>query len=514
MKTLADMIERNARFYPDSEALICNDRRVTHGQLLQRTLKLASAFYRLGARHQDRIAILSTNNLEFYEIYRACEWAGFTAVPVNFRLAAAEILYILQDSTPSILVFEAQYADVVAAIRSQLSFVRNFVSIGHCDVADVTEFEQTLDSGDAAGPPIRAHMSDYPHILYSSGTTGRPKGIVRTHESWCAVNTTSALVTEFNGVTRLLTSSPAFHFGGIGYVNAVAWIGGTAIIHQGFNPVATLQAIAAERITFTFMVPTMLQAVLEVANVGNYDISSIKSICLAAAPIPPPLLKRGIKMFGPIFSIQFGMTESQGCYLPNHLINPNGSKEDIHRIGSVGHPCPSIELRIVDDHGSDQPIGEPGEIWLRSDKQLTAYWNNPAATREAITEDGWYKSGDIAYQDQEGYVFIIDRKKDMIISGGENIYSREVELAIGEHSAVEDCAVVGKPDVKWGESVHAFVVLAAGETIGEQDVIDHCHDLIASYKCPKGVTFAASLPRNVSGKINKVALRKQLTGDQ
>jgi acyl-CoA synthetase (AMP-forming)/AMP-acid ligase II len=503
------MIERNAKFYPNREAFICGERRITNAELADRAKRFSGALHSRGINRQDRVCVLSMNNLEYYETYRACEWGGFIIAPVNFRLAPPEILYILRDAAPRVLVFEANYAHVVEQLRPELTGIEIFVCIGQGPDWSI-DFETLIANGPAEGPPEAPKPEDYCYLHYSSGTTGKPKGVVRTHDCWVDTNNTTALVTEFNGATRLLQTSPAFHTGGIGYVNGASWMGGTVVIHRTFDPVATLEAISRENITFTFMVAAMLQAVCDVPDIAKYDISSMKGIATAAAPVPVPLLKRGIELFGPIFSVQFGMTESSGTYLPAHDVNPHGTPDQIRRLASVGHPCPGIQLRVVTDDGRDCEPGEAGEVWLRSNTQLDCYWNNSVATTEAIC-DGWYKTGDVGYQDDEGYLFLVDRKKDMIISGGENIYSREVEIAIAEHSAVMDCAVVGKPDPKWGESVHALVVLKSGAEATAEEIIAHCRARIASYKCPKSVDFAADLPRTTTGKISKLDIRKGFT---
>lgn len=508
MRTLGEVIERNARFFPQQEAFVFEDRRVTHSELARRACRLSSSLYDRGLRRQDRVAILAMNCLEYYETYRACEWAGFLIAPVNFRLAAPEILYILNDAAPKALLFEARYSAIVDQLRPQLGSIDIFVCIDAQTPFSIP-YETMMAQGSDSGPPERSMPQDYCHLHYTSGTTGRPKGVVRTHRGACVTNAITALSSEISGSTRLLQTSPAFHVGGIGYVNAVAWMGGFVLVHQVFDPVKLLEAISSESITYTFMVAAMLQAVTEVPDLGSYDLSSIKGIVTAAAPVPVPLLKRGVELFGQIFSVQFGMTESSGTFLPVHAVNPHGSADQIRRLASVGHPCPGVELRVVDDDGNDCPQAQPGEVLLRSDTQLACYWNNSVATTEAII-DGWLRTGDIGYLDDENYLFLIDRKKDMILSGGENIYSREVEMAIAEHPSVADCAVVGAPDPKWGETVHAVVVLRSAAVLNQEELIGHCKELIASYKCPKSVEFVDELPRMATGKINKVELRARL----
>ncbi|WP_028222461.1 class I adenylate-forming enzyme family protein [Paraburkholderia oxyphila] len=509
MRTLGEMIERNARLHADQTALVYAERRLTHSQLAERARRFSGALYDRGLRRQDRVAILAMNCAEYYESYRACEWAGFILATVNFRLAPAEILYILEDAAPKALVFEAQYADVVDGLRSQLPEIEHYICIG--DAPDwAVSFEAIMEAGQVEGPPIRSNPEDYAYLMYTSGTTGRPKGVVRTHDAMCKSASYCTLVSEFSGRTRVLQTTPAFHVGGIGFVNSAAWVGGTTVVHRNFEPKRMLETIEKEGITFTFMVAAMLQAVLDEPELLSHDLSTVENIVTAAAPVPPPLLVRGIEVLGPVFSVQYGMTESNGCWLPAHEVKPRGTPEEIRRLASVGRPCPGIQLRIVDDHGNDLPRGLTGEVWLRSETQFSFYWNNTAATVEAL-RDGWYRSGDMGYQDKDGYIFLVDRKKDMIISGGENIYSREVEDALAAHPAVVDVAVIGVPDEKWGECVKAIVVLRRGQQTSEAELIGFCRTLIANYKCPKAIEFVDELPRLPTGKISKVMLRKQFS---
>jgi acyl-CoA synthetase (AMP-forming)/AMP-acid ligase II len=510
-RTMGAVLERNSLYHPDVEALIFEDRRLTHRQLHDRASRLASSIHNLGLKRQDRVSVLSANNGEVLEIYFACYVAGFIATPVNFRLAVPEMQYILTDAAPKILFFEAQYTETADALRRQLPDIEHYVRIGG-GAGDplpswALDFESVLQSGAEAGPPIRSTENDYAHLLYTSGTTGKPKGVVHTHRAVCNYAATGALITDLNGASRVLQATPLFHVGGIIYPYAVWWMGGTTVLLRAFDPLKVLQTIEKERITYTFMVAAMIQGVLSVPGVEKFDVSSMKRIVSAAAPIPVPLLKEAIKLLGPIFSIQYGATEfGNGYNLPVHMVRPDGTADDIRRLASVGHVAPGIGVRLVDDHDNDVKQGETGEVLFKTDGIMAGYWNNHPATIEAV-RDGWYHSGDLGYMDKDGFLFLVDRKKDMIISGGENIYSREVEEAVHQHPAVAESAVIGVPDPKWVEAVKVFVVLKPGARLTAEELIEHCRTLIARYKCPRDVEFIAELPRIASGKINKVALR-------
>jgi acyl-CoA synthetase (AMP-forming)/AMP-acid ligase II len=518
MRTLRELIDRNARYFPRRLAYVYGDRRVTHGEHAARALRLSSGLHRLGLRRQDRFAVLGMNCLEYYECYAAAEASGFLIAPVNFRLAPPEIEYVLRDAGARLLVFEAQYAEVVGKLRPQLKQIENYVCIAIDAQGRRTsfetpswavDFEQLVRDGDEGGAPHLPRPEDYAYLWYTSGTTGKPKGVAWRQASLATSARMSAHVSEFTGASRYLQTSPAFHIGGKGYVLGASWDGGATVIHRGFDAVAALEAIQRERVTHTFMVAAMVQAVLAAPNVGSYDLSSLEQVFSASAPIPVPVLRRAIELLGPVFSIQYGCTEIGNiCGLPRHEVNPSGSEQDLRRLGSVGHPVAEIAMRLVDDDGRDAPVGKPGEVIVKSPCMLDGYWNNASASLEAI-RDGWYHTGDIGVQDEEGYVYLIDRKKDMIISGGENIYSREVEEALASHADVADCAVIGVPDPKWVESVKALVVLRAGAALEAAALIAHCKTRIASYKCPKSIDFVAELPRLPTGKVDKPTLRSR-----
>jgi acyl-CoA synthetase (AMP-forming)/AMP-acid ligase II len=506
MLTVSELFDRNARYFPQREAFVCGGRRLTHAGYASRARRFAAALHRLGLRRQDRFAILATNCLEYYETYAAAEYGATILVPVNFRLAPAEIVHVLRDSGARGLIFEERYAGTVAQLRSQLPDVGFYVQIGAAGDG-VLSYEALLSEGEEAGPPVRAQPHDYAVVWYTSGTTGKPKGVPWRQRALIESARMNARQSEMSRATRYLQTTPAFHIGGRGYVLGVAYDGGCTVLHKAFDPVAMLDTIQQERITHTFMVAAMVQAVLAVPDVQSYDLSSLENVFSAAAPIPVPVLKRAIELMGRVFSIQYGCTEVGSiCAMPRMEVRPDGTPEDVRRLASVGHPVSEIEFRLVDEEDRDCPTGTPGEVIVRSSTQLEGYWNNTAASLDAI-RDGWYYTGDIGTQDERGFVFLVDRKKDMIISGGENIYSREVEEAIAAHPEVADCAVIGVPDSKWVEVVKAVVVRRNGGALTEQTLIEHCRGLIARYKCPRSVDFVDELPRLATGKLDKPTLR-------
>jgi acyl-CoA synthetase (AMP-forming)/AMP-acid ligase II len=508
LRTLGELLERNARFYPEREALVCGDTRHSYRSLHATALRLADGLHRLGVERQDRVAILSMNNAQYMELLAAGDVAGYIVVAVNFRLAAPEIEWVLADSSPRVLVFEAQFAAVVQSIKGRSPGIESYVCIDESGVPGALAWQALLDSGAVEGPPFRSQPHDYGALVYTSGTTGRPKGALRAQWRWVATGEGGAYNSEFDSDTRVLLTTPAFHVGVIGYAAQASWRAATVVLHRSFDPVQVLQAIERERITFTFVVSAMLQALLDAPGAERCDLSSLRNVVTAAAPVPVPLLRRAIERMGPIFSVQYGATETAGTVMYRRDVKPLGSERDIRRLASVGHMGPRGRLRIVDDAGNECPLGVAGEVCTFTDERFDGYWNNTAATLEVL-RDGWYHTGDVGFVDEDGFLFLVDRKKDMIISGGENIYSREVENAVLAHPAVQDCAAIGVPDAKWGEVVRAVVVCKPGRTVGEGELIAHCKTLIASYKCPKQVELVPELPRVSSGKVNKVELRKR-----
>ena len=503
--TLADMLDNNAWKYPDQTAFVWQDRRVTHAQFHARVSQLANALRRLGLRRQDRVGILSQNRLEFQEVYGACEISGFICATVNWRLALPEMIYIINDSAPKIFIYEAAYADAVLAMKDKLASVIHFVCLDGGNFGD--DYEALVASGDASGVPFRPRPDDIAFLIYTSGTTGRPKGVMLSQGG--EVNAAEILGSDQRNTPadRLLIMMPLFHIGAKIIQLAQHWRAGTVYVQKGFDPAAVIDCIAREQITVTHMAPTMIQTLLESPAIAKADMTSLRMIVYAAAPMPLPVLKKGLKMLGPVFQQQFGQTEGIGTTLLAHQHKPDGNERDREILTSVGQASPRVNVRVVNDAGEDVECGQVGEILLTSPGRMMGYWNNSAATLETL-RDGWVHTGDVGRLDHEGYLYLVDRKKDMIISGGENIYSREVEEAVVTHPAVAEVAVIGVPDEKWGEAVKAVVVLRAGTSATADDIVSHCRTLIAGYKRPRHVEFVTEIVKLPSGKIDKVRLRK------
>ena len=505
-RTLADMLDNNAWKYPGETAFVWGDKRVTHSQFHERASRLASALRRLGMKRQDRVGVLSQNSLEFQEIYGACEISGFICATVNWRLALPEMAYIINDGGPKVLIFEDSYAETVAALRPQLATVEHYICIGS-EVDSTLDYEEFLSAGDPSGTPFRPQPDDVAFLIYTSGTTGRPKGVMLSQAGQVAAAEILGSDMRNSPADRLLIMMPLFHIGAKIIQLAQHWRAGTVVVQRGFDAKAVLDVIETERITVTHMAPTMIQTLLDSSHIGTTDTSSLRMIVYAAAPMPLPVLKRGLKILGPVFQQQFGQTEGIGTTLLAHQHRPDGSDRDRTILTSVGQASPRVGVRVVDDHGEDVPTGSVGEILLTSPGVMKGYWNNTAATLETL-RDGWVHTGDVGRLDEEGFLYLVDRKKDMIISGGENIYSREVEEAIVSHPQVSEVAVIGVQDEKWGEAVMAVVVPRQGAPVAAEEIIEYCRTQIASYKKPRHVVFVEEIVKLPSGKIDKVRLRK------
>jgi len=508
MKTLAEMWLRAEWQSPRVEAVVDARVRRTYAQTLARARRLASALRARGLRKGDRVAMLSMNRAEWFDYYAACNTAGFIANTVNFRLAPPEIEWILRDSGAVALIYEAQYAATVAEIAPRLDDLALRIRIGEgAEEAGDPDFEAILAEGDPGADLPAPAPEDPAHLIYTSGTTGRPKGVIRTQAQDAANAGELALFMDMAHGGSTLLIMPMFHVGAQLEAHGQIYRQGTVVLHSAFDPAEALRTIERERIQCTHMAPTMVQQVLETPEIRTCDLSSLRTLCYAAAPMPVSVLRRALDLLGPVLVDCYGSTEvASATALHKTSHRPAGDAQDVERLGSVGQALPHVELRVLDDALAPLPARAVGEVAVRGPSVLAGYWNNSRATMESLRE-GWFLTGDMGWMDEQGYLHLVDRKKDMIISGGENIYCREVEEAIMAHAEVADVAVIGVPDERWGEAVKAIVTPRAGCAPTAETIIAHCRSLIAGYKRPKSVEFLAELPRLPSGKVNKVALR-------
>lgn len=506
--SFADDLEHNAEWFGQNPAYVQDDRSITHAQLLIRAKRLASALHDAGTLRQERVAVLAMNCIEFGEVMAATQWGAFILAGVNWRLAVPEMKAMLEDSSPAVVIFEARYLPATTTLRAQLPGVRTWVCIG-AQTDWAIEYEAFVASGKPEGPPQRAREDDIACLIYTSGTTGRPKGCIWGHREYRQLAQVNAWLLGIEQTERGLIVMPMFHIGGMLIGLSVQCRGGCVVLQRQFDAGAVIEAIDGQQLTFMLLAPTMVQMVMEHPAIAQVKAEQLRTLLYSAAPMPLPVLEKAMARFGNIFVNLYGQSEICMFGLTKSQHKPHGSERERSRLRSVGNPYPNLQARIVDAQGRPCPRNVPGEITARFVAQFRGYWNNHAATLNTV-RDGWVHTGDVGYIDDDGFLFLVDRMKDMIISGGENIYSREVEEALLQHPAVAECAVIGVPDPQWGESVCALVVWRKGvETPSEQALIDVTKTLIASYKKPKRVMAIDALPKLVTGKVDKKLLRLQ-----
>jgi acyl-CoA synthetase (AMP-forming)/AMP-acid ligase II len=507
--TLGDIVIDNALRFPDVPAYVSGDEVRTHAGLRERATTLAAALAGLGLRRQDRIAVLGRNSVAFGEVLAAGQLSGLIVATVNFRLAAPEIAAILADAAPRVLFADAEYLPMVAGLRTGLPGLAAVVCLDGPTVDGAIGYQEVLAAGSGRDLPFAARPDDIACLIFTSGTTGRPKGCILGQREMRRGGFVMNVEMRTGSADRVLLVMPMFHIGAMAIGQGLHARGGTAVLHRAFDPAAALAAVPADGITVLHLAPTMLQALLQEAPAHPGALSGVRTVVYSAAPITGSTLRSALTaMPGAGFLNLYGQTEVMTSGLPREL-HRGDSERDRARLGSVGHPFPDTEVRILDEDGRDLPRGEPGEIVVRSPAMFRGYWNDSAATA-ATLRDGWCATGDIGVMDDEGLLFLVDRKKDVIISGGENVYSLEVEDAVSSHPAVAECAVVGVPDPRWGEAVCAVVVPAGPEAPTTEEIRDHVAARIARYKAPREVVVVDELPKLPTGKIDKKLLRSRL----
>ncbi len=510
MPTLGDVARYHARERPDSVALSFEGRDTTFAAFDRNTNRVANALIASGLKKGQRIAYIGKNSDHYFELLVGAAKVGAVMTPIGWRLAPPEVAYIVQDSEAPLVFVGPEVIGLTEDVAAHLSRRPKVIAMEAAGAGDNPLFEAWRDAASDADPAVAITARDVAVQLYTSGTTGRPKGAMLTHANILSGRRAAAEAkmawNAWGPDDVSLVAMPVAHIGGTGWGIVGLYNGAKGVVAREFDPFRVLDFIEHERISKMFMVPAALQIVVRQPRAREVDYSRMKYILYGASPIPLDLLRECMEVFGCGFCQQYGMTETCGTivYLPPEDHDPAGNA----RMRAAGLPMPGVELKIIDGDGNSLPPNTVGEVATRSVANMAGYWRLDEATQATVGADGWLRTGDAGYLDEDGYLFIHDRVKDMIISGAENIYPAEVESAVYGHPAVAEVAVIGVPDERWGEAVKAVVALKPGQTATPDDIIAFARGRIAAFKAPKTVDFIDALPRNASGKILRRELRE------
>ena len=513
--TPARILKRAVKLYPDSIAVVDGDIRLTYAQVQKRVNKVVNGFNGLNIPAGGRVALLDYNTHRYMELYFGMAQTDKVLLPLNIRLSVDEYAYIFKDSAASALIFHADFKSVIDRARSRLdSSMRFYIAEGPADEPWITgTYEDLMEN--ASDAPVDYEAADENatlNLYYTSGTTGQPKGVELTHRNIYANALTTIISFKLDDTTNWLHIAPLFHLADAFFIWSVTYQGGRHVMMRVFNPTEVLKIIQEEKISAAMMVPTMVNFLLDVPTIGEYDLSSLKWLMIGGAPMSPANAKRMMEKMGCQYISGYGLTETTPLLavgnIKRHLENES-EEVKIDHLTRTGLEAVGVDLKVVDGEGNEVPWDGKtiGEIVARGDNVMRGYWNLPEETDAAI-RDGYFHTGDLAHVDGEGYILIVDRAKDIIISGGENISSVEIENAIYTHSGVLECAVIAVPEEKWGEVPKAFVVAKEGFSLTPEELIDHCREKLARFKVPKDIQLVKALPKTGSGKIRKTDLRK------
>ncbi len=502
-----DFLDYYARNTPDAPCLTQGDNTLAYGEIRALSNRFANGLLTLGIGKGDRIAILGENGAEHLLLFMAASKTGAVAVPLNYRLAPAELAYMIRDAGIQVLLVLRGMESVLGALRDQLPDGITLLAHGQPNSLD---WDHWISQFPLDTPKLAMDKDDAFIQLYTSGTTGNPKGVVLSHYNVISLAMMNDTATPYrsNAGSASIVCAPMFHIGGAGSVVLGIWSGQHILLHKTFDPEQVVSDLERYRTNTIFLVPAMIMAILQLPDLAERDFSKLKQVFYGASPISETLLRQAMEAFRCDFVQMYGMTETTGTVVN---LSPEDHREALagnpELLRSAGRPSVGVQARVVDSEGVDVPVGEVGEIWIKSDTNMLGYHNLPDATASSLT-DGWLHTGDAGSMDDRGYLYLKDRIKDMVVSGGENIYPVEVENALAKHDAVADVAVIGIPDEKFGEALLAFVVTKSGATLTLEELVDFCRDKIAGYKIPRQMEMLDALPRNPAGKILKKVLRE------
>ena len=505
--SLAGIVRTHARERPSAPMLTFEDRVIGYGEMHARASRVAQALLAQGVGPQDRIAFLDKNGPAYFEVLFGGAQINAVNVAVNWRLAAPEMEYTINDAQAKVLVVGADFRGHLAEFESALQTVKKIVVVG--DHPRHESYASWTGARAADDPGLPSAPDDVAMQLYTSGTTGLPKGAMLTNANLGTLLPHVSPPWGLDATSVNVIVMPLFHIGGSGWALCGMWHGCHSLLFREFVPADVLAALERHRVTNALFVPAMLQFMAAVPGAAERDYRALRSIVYGASPITNEVLLRSMQTFRCPFIQVYGLTETTGAItqLDSGDHDPDGPRAGLLR--SAGKPYPWVEIRITDsDTGAERPRGEVGELWTRSVQNMKGYWNKLDETARTFAPDGWLKTGDAGYMDGEGFIFLTDRVKDMIVSGGENVYPAEVENALASHPDIADVAVIGVPHEKWGETVKAIVVRRPGSDPSVDAIIAHARQRLAHYKCPTSVDFADALPRNPSGKLLKRQLRE------
>ncbi|BCO46853.1 acyl-CoA synthetase [Mycobacterium intracellulare] len=501
---LTQGLHRAVQETPDEVMTVCGTRQHTVREVAGRVARLAGALRTLGVGSEDRVAILALNSDRYHEYLFAVPWADAVLNPINIRWSAEEIAYCLRDSASRVLLIDDAFIPMLPGLYEAVPTLAEVIHIGDGPTPSGTNAYEDLIAGAEPIPDVRRGGHAIAGLFYTGGTTGRAKGVMLSHAnlhvSWLGSTATGY---GCQRGSRTLHAAPMFHLGDLAAWGATVLVAGSHVFLPAFSPLDTLSAIATHQVTDVMLVPAMIQMLIDHPEIGKHDLSSLRRVLYGAAPIPQALLERAMTAVPNASFIQaYGMTELSAVA---SLLSP--ADHDNGRLQSAGRAAPHSEIRVVDPLGTPMSPGAVGEIVVRGGHVMLGYWNKPDET-DAAVRDGWMHTGDAGYIDEQGYLYVVDRLKDMIITGGENVYSAEVENAVARHPAVAQCAVIGVPDPDWGERVHAVVVLHAETTLALDELRAHTKTHIAGYKAPRSMEIVETLPLSGAGKVIKSKLRE------